>query len=201
MNQPSTVRDVLRTVPSHGWVGRRDRALLVLSQLAGLSYLEMAGLSTTDVSITGGVATIRTPTATMTLEASEDTLLCGPCALARWLHLLEMTVSYPDSTVPAAVLARGPQLISGSPHACQTPPHTDDRRPVTLLPAVDPWGILAPRPGTRLPRQHRPATTNHLWQAHRSPADLLERRTEQLLGTHEGGDERTGRPTADSRAG
>ena len=81
MNQSHTMQEVLRAVPSHGWVGRRDRALLVLSQLAGLSYLEMAELSTTDVSITGGRATIRTPTATMTLESAEDSVLCGPCAL------------------------------------------------------------------------------------------------------------------------
>ena len=123
MNQSPTVQEVLRAVPSHGWVGRRDRALLVLSQLAGLSYLEMAELSTTDVSITGGTATIRTPTTTMTLESAEDAVLCGPCALARWLHLLDMTLSYPNSTVPAAILARGAPLVSDSPHACQTPPH------------------------------------------------------------------------------
>ena len=41
MSQSFTV-DVLRAVPSHGWVGRRDRALLVLSRMAGLSYPDIA---------------------------------------------------------------------------------------------------------------------------------------------------------------
>jgi hypothetical protein len=185
MNQSPSVQEVLRAVPSHGWVGRRDRALLVLSQLAGLSYREMAELDTTDVSITGGRATIRTPTATMTLESAEDTILCGPCALARWLRLLDMTLSYPNSTVPAAILARGAPLVSDSPHACQTPPPTDNRRQVILLPAVDPWGILAPVPGRRLPRQHRSGAANatiNPWHARHSSADRLQRRAEQLLG-------------------
>ena len=185
MNQSPTMQEVLRAVPSHGWVGRRDRALLVLSQLAGLSYLEMAELSTTDVSITSGTATIRTPTSTMTLESAEDTVQCGPCALARWLHLLDMTLSYPNSTVPAAILARGAPLVNDSPHACQTP-QQNDRRQVTLLPAVDPWGILAPVPGARLPRQHRSAAetaTIKPWHARHSSADRLERRAEQLIGT------------------
>ena len=68
MNQPPIVEDVLRGVPSHGWVGRRERALLMLSRVAGLTYLEIAELSTTDISITDGTATIRTRTATTTVE-------------------------------------------------------------------------------------------------------------------------------------
>lgn len=185
MNQSPTVHEILRAVPSHGWVGRRDRALLVLSQLAGLTYLEMAGLSTTDVSITGGTATIRTPTTTMTLESAQDVVLCGPCALARWLHLLDITLSYPNSTVPAAILARGAPLFDDSPHACQNPTPTDNRQQVTLLPAVDPWGILAPVPGTRRPRLHRSAAvtaTVNPWHTRHLTAVQLERRTEQLLG-------------------
>ena len=185
MNQSTTVQEVLRAVPSHGWVGRRDRALLVLSQLAGLSYREMAELNTTDVSITGGTATIRTPTASVTLESVEDAVLCGPCALARWLHLLDMTLSYPNSTVPAAILARGATLVSESPHACQTALPTENRRQVSLLPAVDPWGILAPVSGRRLPRQHRSAATTATidpWHDRHASADRLGRRAEQLLG-------------------
>ena len=45
----------LRGLPSHGWTqgmfGRRDRALLVLSQLAGLPYKHLAALTAGDISI------------------------------------------------------------------------------------------------------------------------------------------------------
>ena len=96
---------VLRTLPSHGWaagwIGRRDRALLVLSQLAGLSYGQIAALAAGDLSIADGVATIRTAGGKTTLRQVDDDLLCGPCGLARWVHALDLTVVYPDGRVIA----------------------------------------------------------------------------------------------------
>ena len=178
------VENVLRSVPSHGWVGRRDRALLVLARFAGLSYPEIAGLSTADVLVTGGVARIRTPHATVTLHSTDDTLLCGPCGLARWLHVLDMTMTYPEGCVPAAVLARAALLAGDSPHACRVR-HPGELssvlHPVDLFPAVDPWGILAAAPGAR---QHRPAAAAPAspWHIRPSSADQLEQRTNQLLG-------------------
>ena len=110
MSQPTVVDDVLRGVPSHGWVGRWDRALLVLSGVAGLSHPDIADLTTADVTISDGTARIRTRSATITVRSTDDTMLCGSCALARWLHVLDMTVIYPDGCVPAAVLARSAPL-------------------------------------------------------------------------------------------
>lgn len=120
---PGAVEAALRSLPSHGWTsgwtGRRDRALLVLSQLAGLSYDNIAELTVADVTVTDGVATIRTPGGTTTLRMVEDDLICGPCALARWLHALDMTVLYPSGRVIAAVIARAAPLTADSPHLCQ----------------------------------------------------------------------------------
>lgn len=166
MTQSLTLHEILRAVPSHGWVGRRDRALLVLSQLAGLTYQEMAELSTTDVTITGGTATIRTPTTTITLESAQDVVLCGPCALARWLHLLDMTLSYPSSTVPAAILARGTPLFSDSPHACQNPPPADTHQQVTLLPGGRPLGHSHPS------ARHAPSPTRSFGRSGRNHLPL-----------------------------
>ena len=87
--QQLRTQEALRASPSAGWVGRRDRAVLVLSQMAGISDEHIAGLTAGDVVIADGAATITAPTGTITLAASSDTLICGPCALARWLHLLE----------------------------------------------------------------------------------------------------------------
>jgi hypothetical protein len=186
MSSMPVALDVLSGVPSHGWVGRRDRALLVLGQLAGLSYPQIADLTAADVSVTGGTAMIRTRTTTVILERSEGTALCGPCALARWLHLLDMTVIYPHDCVAAAVLARSAPLIGGSPHACLTDPHPDQAirvQHLALLPAVDPWGILTPLPGTRRRTVHADsAGPADLWHERHTSADQLEHRTEQLLG-------------------
>ncbi len=58
-----TVVAALRGLPSHGstgMFGRRDRALLVLSQLAGVPYRHLAALTAGHIAI-AGVATIRSP--------------------------------------------------------------------------------------------------------------------------------------------
>ena len=57
------VQAALRGLSSHGWTqgmfGRRDRCLLVLSQLAGVPYQHLATLTAGDISIADGVVTIR----------------------------------------------------------------------------------------------------------------------------------------------
>ena len=78
--QPRT-QEALRALPSAGWVGRRDRAVLVLSQMAGMSDEDIAGLTVGDVVIADGAATITAATGTITLPASDDGMICGPCAL------------------------------------------------------------------------------------------------------------------------
>lgn len=109
-----------------------------------------------------------------------------PCALARWLHVLDMTVLYPHGCVAAAVLARSAPLIGGSPHACQTDPNPEQAirvRHLPLLPAVDPWGILTPQPGTRRrTAQADTAGPEDPWHERPTTANQLEHRTEQLLG-------------------
>lgn len=118
------VEQVLRLLPSHGWtagwIGRRDRALLVLSHLAGLSYDNIAALTAGDLTVADGVATIHTPGGETLLRDNADDLLCGPCALARWVHALDLTVVYPDGRVIAAVIARAVRLTPDSPHLCHS---------------------------------------------------------------------------------
>src|SRR5664279_780485 len=90
----------LRGLPSHGWTagmfGRRDRCLLVLSQLAGVPYKHLAVLTAGDVSIADGVATIRSPAGEWTIGANRDVVLCGPCAVVRWLKILGLAVTKPS---------------------------------------------------------------------------------------------------------
>jgi hypothetical protein len=136
------VEAAMRILPSHGWTGgwtgRRDRALLVLSQMAGLSYDNIAELTVGNVTISDGLATIKTPGGTTTLRMTDDDLICGPCALARWLHALDMTALYPTGRVIAAVIARAAPLTSDSPHLCQgTVTVTEATRSMTLLNALN----------------------------------------------------------------
>ena len=93
------------------------------------------------MTITGGVATIRTEGGTTVLRGVDDNLLCGPCALARWVHALDLTVVYPDGRVIAAVIARAVPLHSDSPHLCHSNNSiTELTGKVALLPPIDKWG-------------------------------------------------------------
>ena len=177
--QRSRTQEALRVLPSAGWVGRRDRAVLVLSQMAGMSDEHIAGLTAGDVVIADGAATITAPTGTITLPASSDGLSCGPCALARWLHVLDMTVIYPDRYVIDAVIARAASLSADSPHLCRgTHAVTDTTRQLPLLPPIDRWGLISAISAQRGPRDGRRATAGHggKTRVHRPPG------TRELLG-------------------
>ena len=173
--QQQRTQEALRALPSAGWIGRRDRALHVLSQMAGMTDEDIATLTAGDVVIADGAATITAATGTGTLAASSDTLICGPCALARWLHLLDMTVNYPDRYVIDAVVARAPAAVRQltAPVSRRLRVHRRDPadaaaatdRPLgTDLPDHRPTRASRPSPTARPPpRRHgpRPPTTRH----------------------------------------
>jgi hypothetical protein len=175
--QPRT-QEALRASPSAGWVGRRDRAVLVLSKMAGMSDEDIAGIIAGDVVIADAAATITAATGTITLPASDDSMICGPCALARWLHLLDMTVIYPGPlrhrrrdrpgrpavrrlTAPVPRHPRGhrhdPAL---APAAADRPLGTDLRDPRPAR-ASRPSPTVRPRPRGKA-RGHRPPSSRDL---------------------------------------
>jgi len=160
------IDDALRALPSNGWsscwTGRRDRALLVLSQMARLSFQAIAELTVADVSIADGVAIIRTPGGATTLRSTPDGRICGPCALARWLHALDLTAIYPNPNVVTAVIARAAPLTANSPHLCQGRPEVGESiQSLPVLPSIDQWGPVPQRservPSTQSISRRRPA--------------------------------------------
>jgi len=62
VNQVPAVDAALRMLPSHGWTrgmfGRRDRCLLVLSQVAAVPYRHLATMTVGDIALTDGIAII-----------------------------------------------------------------------------------------------------------------------------------------------
>src|SRR6187455_1204729 len=58
----AAVEAALRALPSHGWTqgmfGRRDRCLLVLSQIAGVPYKHMSTLTAGNLTVVDGTVTI-----------------------------------------------------------------------------------------------------------------------------------------------
>jgi len=148
------VEAALRRLPSHGWIngwfGRRDRALLVVAR-AGVPYRRIAALTAGDITLTDTVATINTTNGLVTLHPDEDPVVCGPCALVRWLRALHLALTSPATRTLAGAIDRAPAVDGASPHLCRS------RRPlptgiarVPLLPPIDPRGHLSitPRPLT-----------------------------------------------------
>ena len=116
----------LRGLPSHGWTagmfGRRDRCLVVLSQLAGVPYRHLATLTAGDVYIEAGAATIRSSAGEWTIGADGDVVVCGPCAVVRWLKILNLAVTHLSTRTIAEALKKTSQVDYRSPHVCHTRP-------------------------------------------------------------------------------
>jgi hypothetical protein len=160
---PERVAAALRGLPSHGWTagmfGRRDRALLVLSQLAGLPYQHLARLTAEDIYVADGVATIRSPAGEWTVGPDDDVVLCGPCAVTRWLRVLDLAVTQPSPRVLARAVQAAPPVTDHSPHQCRsTRSRAEATRSAPLLPPIDQWGYSPSRCG-RCPRIRCPAAS------------------------------------------
>jgi len=143
-----------RGLPSHGWTagmfGRRDRCLLVLSQLAGVPYKHLATLTAGGLHIAEGVATIRSPVGDWTVGPAEDAVSCGSCAVTRWLKILDLAVTKPSTKTIARALKRTAAVDHRSQHVCHSGPDLGEiTKAVPLLPPIDQWGAL-PLPLQRL---------------------------------------------------
>jgi hypothetical protein len=144
-----TTREPATHTRSGGWVARREATVRVLTDLAGLSSLDLTGLTADDVTVLDGTATIRTPTRTVTVPAAADGM-CGPCTLARWLHTLDLTVLHTDPLVVTAVITRAAAPTPHQAEDCRaTATIGPDTRRLPLLPQVDPWGPLPIHRNTR----------------------------------------------------
>ena len=121
--------------------GRRDRCLLVLSQLAGVPYRYLATLTAGDIAIADGVATIRAAAGEWTAGAADEAVLCGPCAVVRWLRILDLAVTHLSTRTIAGALKTTNPVDHRSPHVCHTRPVLGAAtRAVPLLPPIDQWG-------------------------------------------------------------
>ena len=151
---PTAVQAALRALPSHGWTqgmfGRRDRCLLVLSQLAGVPYKDLAQLTAGMVTVAGGAASTASAAGAITLTATDDPVLCGPCAITRWLRVLDVVMTKPSHRVLAKQIDDAEPVTDQSPHLCRSTRELSSLIvDVPLLPSIDQWGYV-PFPLQRL---------------------------------------------------
>lgn len=176
---PAAVDAALRLLPSHGWTagmfGCRDRALLVLSQIAGVPYTHIATMTADHIVLSSGVATIGAGDRTRTVAAADDPVLCPVCALTRWLRVLQLG-NQPGTRPVAHALAKAEPVTATSPHPCQPGGPVDPGLTgVPVLPPINQWGHL-PWPLHRLSphaasRHTRTLLTGHVTAHRRLPVD------------------------------
>ena len=143
---PDQVAEALRGLPSHGWTqgmfGRRDRCLLVLSQLAGVPYKELALLTAGMVTVADGAARISSAGAA-TLTASDSPMMCGPCAINRWVRVVDLAVTTITTGTVAAAVDKANPVTHESPHLCRsTRPVNQATLVVPVFSSINQWGAL-----------------------------------------------------------
>lgn len=139
------VDGALRALPSRGWTGglfgQRDRCLLVLSQLAGIPHRQLARLTAADVTVAGGVVTVTGASGTWTVDAVPDPVLCGPCAVTRWLDTHRIIVTKIATRAVADHLDAAESVVGDSAHVCLKPTPAPGREADSpLLASPNQWG-------------------------------------------------------------
>src|SRR6478609_7720538 len=118
----AAVEAALRALPSHGWTqgifGRRDRCLLVLSQIAGVPYRHLAMLTVGDVTVADGTVAITSSAGGWAVVPDEDPVLCGCCAVMRWLRVVDLAVTKINTGIVAAAVDKAEAVTGESPHLC-----------------------------------------------------------------------------------
>jgi len=67
--------------------------------------------------------------------------VCGPCAVVRWLKILDLAVTKPSTKTIARALKRAKAVDHRSPHVCQTGRVLGEAtQGVPLLPPINQWG-------------------------------------------------------------
>jgi hypothetical protein len=141
------VAAALRGLPSHGWTqgmfGRRDRCLLVLSQLAGVPYKNLASLTAGDITLVDGTATITSSDRTWTVMPEDNPILCGSCAIVRWLRVLDVAMTKISTAAVADAIGHSKAVTVDSTHQCRSTRALNAASLAQpLLPPINQWGAL-----------------------------------------------------------
>jgi integrase len=119
------VEAVLRLIPSHGWpagfFGRRDRCLLLLSQVGGLSHTEIRALRLGDVEIEEYGLSVRGRGRTVRLAGCDDPSICPACIYRRWQVVRDALERLPSIRPLRRQFHLASRVTTTSPHICQVP--------------------------------------------------------------------------------
>jgi len=115
----------------------------VLSQIAEVPYKHLATLAAGDVSLVDGTAAVTGPGGRWTVAPDDDPVVCGCCAVVRWLRVLDLAVTKINTGIVAAAVGKAAAVTGGSTHLCRSSRQLDEATTVVaLFPPIDQWGAL-----------------------------------------------------------
>jgi hypothetical protein len=135
----------------------------VLSQLAGVPYKHLATLTAGDVTVVDGTATITSSARSWTITPDDSPILCGSCAVVRWLRVLNVAVTKISTAAVADAVGHAKAVTVDSPHQRRSTRTLNAKTlTVPLLPPINQWGAL-PFPHPQLtPHSHSRRTRDLL---------------------------------------
>jgi len=70
-------------------------------------------------------------------------VLCGPCAITRWLRVVDLAVTRINTKVTADAIGKAVPVTPESPHLCRSTKAVDETTAaVPVFPPIDQWGAL-----------------------------------------------------------
>jgi hypothetical protein len=145
-------------------------------------------LTAGDVTVVDGTATITSSAGEWTVAADEDPVLCGCCAVTRWLRVVDLSVTKINTGILADAVGKAEAVTGQSPHLCRTSRELDAATlGVSLFPPIDQWGAM--------PFPSRPLTPHSL---SRRVRDLLtgDLGAHRHLPIEQGDDDEAEKPAA-----
>jgi integrase len=128
------VESVLRLLPNRGWpagfFGRRDRCLLLLSQIGGLSHTEIRASRLGDIETEDRSVTIHARSRIVRLKSRDDPSICPACIYRRWHTVRDALERLPRIRPLRRQFHQAREVSATSPHICNIP----NRLPVSAAP-------------------------------------------------------------------
>jgi hypothetical protein len=72
------------------------------------------------VAVADGAASVATAAGAITLTATENPVLCGPCAITLWLRVVDLAVTKINTAVIADAINKSKMVTGKSPHLCRS---------------------------------------------------------------------------------
>lgn len=90
--------------------------------LAGVPYTHLGALTPWQLTIADGAVTVTSTTHRWVLHPEADAVVCGPCAVARWVEALDVLVTKVAMSAVADLIEQADPVTADSSHVCQVVP-------------------------------------------------------------------------------